>query len=806
MGAVYGGDVPAYTGVLIAGDKKRRRRLRRLLAHGGGPLAGPPVEWRELAALSGSELPAAGVSLAIFDCGPYPGAERIGRLIASAPGLGLIVLGDSDETAAAAAALAAGADEYLPWPHLTPAWLRHAIRRTLARRCGRTSALPTEPPSEADDYRRLRAVLDALPVGVYIADAEGRLVEHNAAGEAIWGMDIPKVGPERFALLRARRLESGEPIPPDEWGLARAIQRGESSIAEAIEIDAFDGQTKTLLNYALPIYDAAGRLLGGVAVNVDISALRQAQDEARRARSQLQTTVDRIEDLFWSVDRDWRFTYLNRPLLELWGAAPDVWLGKEMWESWSPLLGTAYETNFRRAVQSQEVVRFEAPSPLSGGYYTVVAYPSKDGLSVFARDISARRQAEEERERLAGALGRSEERLRLALEGGRMGAWSWDLGERMVWTPRMFELVGLPTPAAEQEIAAATALEYVHPDDLPGQRAELLALLEEGEEIRLEFRVRPRQGRERWLALYGRLHRRDDGSPDRLTGVALDVSEGKAVEAALLAANEALEQRVAQRTREITDAIARLRDEVAAGERMVATLAEVRGRLDQAGEAERLLLAQELHDGPLQELTTLGYELAALAVTAPELRERLALMRAVVSETAAGLRRTAQDLRPPLLAHFGLAAALEGYVEQVRAAQPEMAIRMEAAGEAEQAAAALAQPAALALYRICQQALRNAVQHSRASAVTVRFYTERDTLGNPVDNPGSNPGGDTLVLEVEDDGRGFAAPPDLVELARQGHLGMAGMSERAAAVGGVLEVRSQPGAGALVRVRVPPPA
>jgi signal transduction histidine kinase len=90
----------------------------------------------------------------------------------------------------------------------------------------------------------------------------------------------------------------------------------------------------------------------------------------------------------------------------------------------------------------------------------------------------------------------------------------------------------------------------------------------------------------------------------------------------------------------------------------------------------------------------------------------------------------------------------------------------------------------LALFRIYQQALANVVRHSAATQVDVRFtHTPEET-----------------VLEVQDNGVGFQAPERWITLAREGHLGLVGASERAEAIGGKLEVITSPGEGALIRV------
>jgi signal transduction histidine kinase len=99
----------------------------------------------------------------------------------------------------------------------------------------------------------------------------------------------------------------------------------------------------------------------------------------------------------------------------------------------------------------------------------------------------------------------------------------------------------------------------------------------------------------------------------------------------------------------------------------------------------------------------------------------------------------------------------------------------------------LSQGAAISLFRIYQEAVLNAIRHSEADQVTVRLEM----------------GTETCTLSVRDNGRGFVRPARLDELVQQRHFGLAGMQERAEALGGRLEVKSTPGAGTEITVRVP---
>ncbi len=137
---------------------------------------------------------------------------------------------------------------------------------------------------------RLGAVLELLPVSVFIANVDGQIVVTNKAVESIWGLAPHSTVDSYERDYKAWWVATGNRIRSEDWAISRALSRGETSIDEEIEIETATGERRFILNSALPIRDAADRITGAVAVNVDITdlkhaeqALQQAKDEAERA-------------------------------------------------------------------------------------------------------------------------------------------------------------------------------------------------------------------------------------------------------------------------------------------------------------------------------------------------------------------------------------------------------------------------------------------------------------------------------------------------------------------------------------------
>lgn len=200
-----------------------------------------------------------------------------------------------------------------------------------------------------------------------------------------------------------------------------------------------------------------------------------------------------------------------------------------------------------------------------------------------------------------------------------------------------------------------------------------------------------------------------------------------------------------------------------------------------AQEAERVRVSRELHDDTGQALTLLLVRLQIVEnmSSEPEIRRELAELRELVGETLDGVRRLAVHLGPSVLEDLGLCSALEWLADRVRAETGLVVdLRLECKCEH------LSPEVAVAIFRVAQEALTNVVRHARATRVEVRLETDG-----------------SLELRVADDGTGFAV--DEAQAQPTASVGLFGMAERVALIGGSLEIDSSPGGGTRVRASVP---
>lgn len=209
-----------------------------------------------------------------------------------------------------------------------------------------------------------------------------------------------------------------------------------------------------------------------------------------------------------------------------------------------------------------------------------------------------------------------------------------------------------------------------------------------------------------------------------------------------------------------------------------------------AQEEERKRIARELHDETGQVLTSLLVRLKVAAETAAP-QEHLAELREIAAQALAGVRDLARELRPSLLDDLGLVAALERYLASC-GSKFGLSTDFQTTGFDDDQR--LPPEVEVALYRIVQEALTNVVKHAQARTVSVVLERKDGAV----------------IALVEDDGVGFQVASTRLHLGspetwsvEQAGLGLYGMEERAALLGGTLTLESSPGQGTTVRVEIP---
>lgn len=175
----------------------------------------------------------------------------------------------------------------------------------------------------------------------------------------------------------------------------------------------------------------AVRFIGTV---MDITERKNGENALRAAHNRIETILRSITDAFVTIDRDWRFTYVNGEAERLARRPASELLGRNVWELFPD--ADEFRSQFERAVATGQAVHFEEFYPPLQVWAEVHAYPSAEGLSVHARDITHRKQFEQ-------AIQRSERRLRVFFDSDMLGTIFWTLDGRIIGANNKFlEMTG----------------------------------------------------------------------------------------------------------------------------------------------------------------------------------------------------------------------------------------------------------------------------------------------------------------------------------------------------------------------------
>jgi PAS domain S-box-containing protein len=247
----------------------------------------------------------------------------------------------------------------------------------------------------------LRIMLDSLPVGVSMLDTEGNITLGNPAGQQLWA-GSKNMNLDQSGEYKAWRLDTGKQVEQHEWAAARALAQGETSINEELEIEAFDGTHKYILNSGIPIRDEQGHILGALTVNQDITEIKQISAELERQRTFLRQVIDVSPSMIFVKDYNARFVLANPMVAKMYDTTVDALLGKTD-ADFNPSLQEvdAFLEADRRVINSGEPLFLEEPITAHTGetrwlQTTKVPIVSAAGKFVLgvATDITERKKSE----------------------------------------------------------------------------------------------------------------------------------------------------------------------------------------------------------------------------------------------------------------------------------------------------------------------------------------------------------------------------------------------------------------------------
>src|SRR5688572_18544802 len=525
----------------------------------------------------------------------------------------------------------------------------------------------------------------------------------------------------------------------------RAFDRREPFLIE-YRLRRHDGEYRWVLDNAAPLFDADGSFAGYIGACFDVTEFRRAEADRNVANDRLRLSMESGKSVGWEWDlKTNRDTWFG-DLSTIFGMPSNIYNGQvddfrrsvhpeDRGLVWKAVMDarnsrSPYTAEFR-ILWPNGTVRWVAAK--GQFYYSRGGDPER--MLGMAVDITDRKDAEE-------SLRRKENELKEAQRLAGVGSWQWDPDTDTVgWSEELYRIAGrdasLPAVSYKEHSQLYTQESW---DRLQGA---VEAALDTGAPYELVLEMIRADGTHRWVTARGEARRDSAGRIARLRGTVQDITERKLAEEALSSVN---------------------------------------GRLIEAQESERARIARDLHDDIGQRLVLLAMALDHVkGLQTDSSGETLRCLNALQKQTEeimADVQALSHELHPPRLLHLGVVVAMRGFCSELSAQK-----NVDIVFRDENVAESLPADVSLCLFRVLQEALHNAVRHSR-----VRYFDVclRGTV-------------DAVHLNIHDEGVGFD-----VDAASGGPgLGLTSMKERLKLVGGELFIESHSTRGTTISARVP---
>jgi len=394
-----------------------------------------------------------------------------------------------------------------------------------------------------DSEERLRTLANAAPGVMWTADPDGTITFASETWFRYTGLD-----PQENARNWADHV-----LHPDDrarctaqWELA--LRTGEPYEVE-VRNRRHDGVYRWCLTRARPARDAANRVTGWYGFTVDIDDLKQAQAALAENESRFRSIFAQYSGFFQILAPDGTIQDSNDRALAGAGTERAAMIGHKIWEA--PLFARDRQAAAEvradiEAAQHGHVARRESASYISPAgerrFFDRSVYPvyGADGavtaIVIEGRNVSDRVGAEQ-------ALRTERDRLSFVLDAARAGTWDIDLGTGAVTCSDRFRELFFAGPDTDLS-HRQDLLSRLHPADRPGQQRAIRRALADRAEYRAEYRVLGKDGAVRWILAVGHGSYNAAGTPERVSGIVIDISDRKEAEAAVAVAERTARSRL----------------------------------------------------------------------------------------------------------------------------------------------------------------------------------------------------------------------------------------------------------------------
>jgi PAS domain S-box-containing protein len=591
-----------------------------------------------------------------------------------------------------------------------------------------------------ESEEKFRTLFEWAPIGTALHDANGRYMQTNYAYQQMLGYTG-----EELLQLGVKRVTFPDDIAEAQQFFAELRDGKRDHYRREKRYLAKDGHVVWAQSSSRAVRDGAGGLRYIISMVEDITARKRDEEQLRK----LSRAVEQSPAAVIITDAQGNIEHVNSKFSEVSGYDIDEVRGKnpsllksgtmsvdEYRQVWQTITGgREWHGEFHNRRKNGELFWVGASiSPILGAAGHITHFVAVE------EDITDRKMTEQ-------ALRESEARLKLSAQAGNVGLWDWDLrSNKVIFSPEWKSQLGYEPQEISDDFSEWQS--RVHPDDLKPTLEKVRGFVEKlWPNYEVDFRMRHKDGSYRWILARASLLCGIRGTPERMLGSHVDITERKQAE-----------QELRRLTRRIID----------------------------AQEIERQRVARDLHDGVNQLIASAKMRLRKVIETLPSLspasREILGRCDQLMVQALEENRRIAHNLRPSDLDELGLAAACRSFCKEVQT-RTNLSIQCRISRIEQR----WSREVELNLFRIVQEAVNNIEKHARARMVHLQIGLQ----------------GEAIVLKIKDDGQGFstaAADSD----KRKGHgIGLTNMRERAVSLGGTCQVKSTLKQGTTISVRVP---
>jgi diguanylate cyclase (GGDEF)-like protein/PAS domain S-box-containing protein len=242
-----------------------------------------------------------------------------------------------------------------------------------------------------ESEERYRIVAETASDAIITIDEESRILYVNGAATRIFGYAEEEILGQNLTMLMPDYLRHAH-----EAGLARYVETGRRHLTwEAVELPGLHRSGAEIpieISYGEFVSEGRRRFTGIIR---DISERKRIQEQLQRSSEQVTEILESISDTFFSLDSEWRFTYLNASAEQLLGQPREALLGCVVWEAFPEMVETVFCQQAHEAVTNGEPASFEEYYLPQDTWFEVHMYPAQGGLSIYLRNINDRKRIEQ---------------------------------------------------------------------------------------------------------------------------------------------------------------------------------------------------------------------------------------------------------------------------------------------------------------------------------------------------------------------------------------------------------------------------